>query len=74
MESHPCETGTGLARPSALANMPTPDRVEKLGGGVPRRGSREVRADRILLGSKMDVKVTYQKHGPRLECSIAPAA
>ena len=66
--------GTGLARPSALANMPTPEPVEKLAWGVPRRPLREVRADRIVLGSKMDVKVTYQKHGPRLECSIAPAA
>jgi hypothetical protein len=25
MESNPCETGTGLAGPWALANMPTPD-------------------------------------------------
>jgi hypothetical protein len=71
--------------------MPTPEPAEKLAWwGLLVGPLREVRADRIILGSEMilflrpgdtcpyapgtNVKVMYQKHGPRLEVdSIAPA-
>jgi len=70
-ESHPCETGTDLPS-SAWQKLRHRAGREAAWGFT--SALREVRADRIVLGSKMDVKVTYQKHGPGSSGQhIAPA-